>query len=393
MTNIAVLFQALLAFAPPTGAQLEESEANRLFSEAKAMILSEYYDDRLKEPTLTVSAVRGMVEGLNDDTTGEFGRPNTLLSPAELGELQGDLKGEVVGIGVEIDFDKPSGMVVVKGIIPGSPAQNADLRAGDRILAIDGASFRGRELRDVARAIRGRAGTPVKLAVLREASVLEKRAVRAQQQLPSVLHTRDGDVGLLTIRLFHERTPAEIETALRALATTGVRKLIVDLRGNGGGLFEKMVEAAELLVPRAAEIVRSIGRGGKTKRYTSRRDPLLRGLSLVVMVDAQTASSAEILAEALRVDLGATLIGTRTFGKWRMETLRALSGGYALKFTIALLQSPRGESFDRKGLTPDLEVAPGAEPLDHTRRIQDVRERAGRDPQLKAALQVARLRG
>jgi carboxyl-terminal processing protease len=282
--------------------------------------------------------------------------------------------------------------VVVKGIIPGSPAQGADLRAGDRILAIDGNSFRGRELRDVARAIRGKAGTPVKLAVLREASVLEKRAVRTQQQLPSVLHTRDGDVGVLTIRLFHERTPAEIETALRALAATGIRKLIVDLRGNGGGLFDKMVEAAELFVPRAAEIVRSIGRGGKSKRYTSRRDPVVRGLSIVVLVDAQTASSAEILAEALRIDLGATLIGTKTFGKWRMETLRPLSGGWALKFTIALLQSPKGENFDRKGLTPDVEVSPGAEPLDHTRRLSQVSERVAKDPQLKAALQIARLR-
>jgi C-terminal processing protease CtpA/Prc len=76
-----------------------------------------------------------------------------------------------------------------------------------------------------------------------------------------------------------------------------------------------------------------------------------------------------------------------------METLRTLTGGYALKFTIALLQSPRGENFDRKGLTPDLEVAPGPEPLDHTRRIPDLSERASKDPQLKAALQVARMRG
>jgi carboxyl-terminal processing protease len=365
------------------------AEDSRLLAEARALLLTEYYDDTLKEDALAVAAVQGMAASLNG---GKADGPNVLLTPRSLAELKGDLKGEVVGIGVRIDFDKAAGMAKVESVMPGSAAEASDVRAGDRILSIDGTGFRGRELTDVAAAIRGKEGSTVKISLLRDSSVHEKQIVRRKVNYSSVEQTRFGDLGLVTIRMFNERTPAELETALQRLSAAKIGRLIVDVRENAGGLFEKSLASAELLVPRGAEIVRAVGRGGKVTKHPSRRDPLLRGVPMVVLVDAKTASSAEILAEALRVHTGAILVGARTYGKWRMESIRPLAGGYALKFTIATLQTARGQSFDGKGLSPDVEVASGSETLEASRRLADINRRVEADPQLKAAVQVARLR-
>ena len=322
---------------------------------------------------------------------GKAEGPNKLLTPSAMEQLRADLQGAVVGIGVRIDFEEASGMALINGVLPASPAEAAGLKAGDRILSVDGATFRGRTQLDMLGAMRGRENTAIRLAVLRDGKVSEKNLTRRKVTLPSVEQARFGELGVITLREFNERTPADLETALKSLA--GIRRLVLDLRENPGGLFEKGIAASELLLPSGAEIARSVGRGGATKHYVSRRNPILRPLPMAVLVDGRTGSSAELLAEALRAGTGATLVGTRTRGKWSIEMLRELSGGYVLKFTIALLQSPRGQSFDGKGLIPDLEVPAGPEPIDTLRRLPDLQKRLEADPQLKAAVHVVRMRG
>ena len=358
----------------------------RLLEEATALLRSDYVDERLDPQALEVAAVGGMMAALNGGKEG----PNKLLSPADMEQLKADLKGEVVGVGVRIDFDPETGTAMVAGTLPGSPAEAADVQRGDRILSVDGATFRGRTLLDMAGAMRGKEGTAVKLALLRGAAVCRRASPGARSAWPSVEQVRFGDLGIVTIREFSERTPADLEAALRKL--DGIERLVVDLRENPGGLFEKGLAACELLLPPGAEIARTVGRGGATKHHVSRKAPILRALPMAVLVDGRTSSSAELMAEALRAGVSATLVGTRTVGKWRMETLRELSGGYVLKFTIAMLRSPRGQSFDGKGLQPDLEVAAGSEPLDTHRRLPDLARRMEADPQLKAAVHVLRLR-
>ena len=361
-----------------------------LLGEARALLLGEYYDDKLQGGALDAAAVHGMVNSLNG---GKPDGPNALIDAQTMAELKGDLKGELVGIGAQIDYDETASMALVMGTLPGSSAAGAGLLRGDRILAVDGIPFRSRALREVMRAIRGAEGTTVKVSLLRGSDVIEKSLTRKRLVLPSVEHSQAGDTGLVTLRVFNERTPAELGAALRALHAARVKRLLLDLRGNAGGLFDKALEAAELLVPRGAEIVRTVGRGDKLKRYHSKGQPVLVKVPMVIVVDNQTASSAEVLAEALRVNAGATLVGARTFGKWRMETMRALQGGYSLKFTVAMLQSPLGQSFDGKGLLPDVEVPPGQLPLEHARRLPELEKRLEADPQLKAALHVLKLRG
>jgi carboxyl-terminal processing protease len=386
----APLVLAALAWLSPAGGRAEAPASSAALSaEARAILLSDHYDDKLSAGALDLAAVQGMVTSLNG---GKPEGPNAILDPRSMAELTDDLKGELVGIGAQIDYDETTGMALLMGTLPGSSAAGAGLQKGDRVLGVDGQPFRGRTLKEVMRAIRGKAGTSVRVSLLRGSTVIEKTMVRKRLALPSVEHMLAGDVAVVTLRQFNERTPAELEAALKAVSDGKAQRLLLDLRANAGGLFEKAIESAQLLVPSGAEIVRTAGRKGKLTRYHSKGSPVLGKLPLVILVDNLTASSAEVLAEALRVNNGATLVGAKTFGKWRMETLRPLQGGYTLKFTVAMLQSPQGHSFDGKGLAPDVEVAPGTEQLEYTRRIPELDKRLAADPQLKGALHVLKLR-
>jgi carboxyl-terminal processing protease len=359
----------------------------RILAETKALLLSEYVDDKLDAGALDLAAVQGMLTELNG---GKVDGPNTLLDPRSGDELKRDLQGELVGIGTMIDYDETTGVARVDGLLPGSGAQAAGIERGDRILSVAGVGVQGRPLREVVNSIRGKEGTSVKLSLLRGASTVEKTVVRKRLTLTSVEHSTAGDLGLLIIRMFNERTPGELEAALRAMSAAGAKRLLIDLRGNGGGLFEKSIASAELLLRKGSEIVRTIGRGQNTTRVVSKRDPVMGQVPMVVLINKETASSAEVLAEALRVSAGATLVGAKTFGKWRMERVRPLSDGYSLKYTIGLLQSPAGKTFDGVGVPPDVEVPAGADPVEHTRRLTDIDKRIEVDPQLKAAVHILR---
>src|SRR5262249_45931141 len=162
-----------------------------------------------------------------------------LLSPAELAEMKVDLSGEVVGIGVEIKFDADSGTTVVLGLTQGSPAERAGVKSGDRILKVDGQSYKGRELRDVVYAVPGKAGTSVNLLLLRDDKVLELNVMRMRLSWSPVSDTAlDGGVALVTIRAFNDKTPQLLREALRRVATGRARSLVIDLRDDEGGLLE-----------------------------------------------------------------------------------------------------------------------------------------------------------
>jgi carboxyl-terminal processing protease len=382
---------AAIALLAATGAAVRADSSAavraRILAETKAMLLSDYVDDKLDAGTLDLAAVQGMLNELNG---GKPEGPNTLLDPRSGDELKRDLQGELVGIGTMIDYDETTGVARVDGLLPGSGALAAGIERGDRILSVGGVGVQGRPLREVVNSIRGKEGTTVKLSLLRGASTVEKTVVRKRLTLTSVEHSTAGDLGLLIIRMFNERTPGELEAALRAMSAAGAKRLLIDLRNNGGGLFEKSIASAELLLRKGAEIVRTIKRGQKMTQVVSKRDPVMGPVPIVVLINKETASSAEVLAEALRVSAGATLVGTKTFGKWRMETVRPLSDGYSLKYTIGLLQSPAGKTFDGVGVPPDVEVPAGTDPVEHTRRLVDIDKRIEVDPQLKAAVHILR---
>jgi carboxyl-terminal processing protease len=318
---------------------------------------------------------------------------NKLVSPSEFAEIQTDLKGELVGIGVIIDFDAPSGLVDVNGVIPHSPAAAADVREGDKILAVDGATFKGKQLRDVAYAMRGPQGTPVKLSIVRDAKLVEKTLTRARIRYPPVetLMLPDG-VLHLQIEAFVDTTPAAVRAALEQAARDHVRAVIVDLRDDAGGSLERLVETAQLWVPRGKAVGVVQKRGGKQEKLLSKGDPVLTGVPVAVLVNGDTRSSAELLAAALHTELGAPVLGTKTFGKWSVQMMEELPNKFVVRYTVGLLADPNGKSYEGEGLPPDIAVPMDSKDLDRAMRFKDPQRRLDEDVQLRSAFNLLRMK-
>jgi carboxyl-terminal processing protease len=362
------------------------SDAEKAFQKAKDTLLKEYLDDKLTEEDLYRSAVQGMLAGAG-------GRKwDALLSPTEHGEIKGDMAGEMVGIGIEIKFEEDSGMTGVLNAIPGSPAEKAGLRAGDKILKIDGKSFKGQQFRDVVYAIRGKAGKPVTLTLLRDDAIVQKTVVRAPiAWSPVTEQVLPGQVGLISIRAFTEKTPGQLRAALKRLAAQAPKGIVLDLRHNEGGMFEKVVESAGALLPKGRLVVTAIGRGGREDAHKTAEEPAVTGVPIAVLVDGTTASGAEILAGALKHGIGARVVGKRTHGKWNVQRILDLPNRYAMKYTVAVFKSAKGELLDGKGLEPDLEVDMAEKAVENAQRLRDPQARLAADAQLRTAVAVLKL--
>jgi carboxyl-terminal processing protease len=191
-------------------------------------------------------------------------------------------------------------------------------------------------------------------------------------------------MALVSIRLFNERTPAELKAALARVGNA--RGLVIDLRHNPGGMLDRMVDCAGLFLPGGTPVASLVERGGSEKRLTASGGAPVR--PVVVLVNETTASSAEVLAGALREGLHARLVGKRTQGKWNVQRLNELDNGWVVKLTIALIRTPGGESPDGKGLAPDVQVEMPATEIDKAQRISDPAQRLQADPQLATAVNL-----
>lgn len=367
-----------------SGARADEPfpDGKKAFERARDIIEQQYVDS-VSDDDMWKNATGGLVGRLGDS------KWNTLLSPSSLAALQGDLAGEIVGIGVEIDFDSASGMVIVVGTIPGSPAEKAGLRAGDRILRIDDKSLKGLDLMSVGHLIRGKRGSTVTLALLREAQVVTRTLARQPLAIAPVdLMPLPGDIAYVVIRGFNDKTPDLLHAALQKSSTA--KALILDVRDNAGGLFDKMMACAGELLPKGSLVVTTVGRGGKTEQHRTSGEPVAftaGRVPIVVLVNHDSASSAEVLAAALQHDVGARLVGERTFGKWSVQRVEELGNGWALKLTSGLLRSAAGQVLDGKGLEPDLQV----DMKDHPSRERDAQKRIAADAQLRAAVHLVQM--
>jgi carboxyl-terminal processing protease len=360
-------------------------DGDKAFATAKSTLLAKYYATGLTEDDLYRAAVRGMLE----DVDARMHKWNKLLAPSELALIQSDLKGELVGIGVRINYDDATARVEILATIAGSPAEKAGLKARDIIVSLNGKSLHGRTLADVVRDIRGKAGEPVTLGVLRDDAIVPFTIVRGTVPVNEVDHFAKDGVGYLSIGMFSSKTVSQMRAALGDLAANGARALVVDLRHNHGGSFDEAVHAAELLVPSAATIVsleKRDGRGTKTEVLTSKGEPLLATAPLVVLVDHETSSGAELLAAALSEDRHARLVGQRTFGKWSVQSLDELGNGYAMKYTTALFHAPSGQSYDGVGLAPDVEVDMPGDQVERASLLTDPAARLAADVQLRTAI-------
>lgn len=354
--------------------------AKAMFDEVDRLVKQEFVDPQASTDDGRWSqAIHGMLEGL--------GPNNVVLTPDDLKAMKSDVKGSIKGIGVV--FEKMQGFALVHEVLPNSPASGTRMAANDRILAVDGKSIEKMPMIDIVDMIRGPEGSSVELLVQRGAEEWTETITRGSITYHSVqFHVRDDRVGYLRITSFTETVEKDLDEALAAAKKAGVRSMILDLRSCPGGLFNVSVDVAERFLPKGKTIVSIKRRDGSTEVFRAKRGAAYDG-RLVVLVNEESASSAEILAAAIGENGRAPIVGEKTFGKGTVEKIFELSGGYGLKLTVSTFYSPEGHNWQGSGLEPHITV-----PSDFTPKpayTKDPVQDLEKDPQLKAALGILKL--
>ncbi len=361
------------------------------FNAAKKTLLSQYYRAGLTEDELYRAATVGLLQYVDP----ALRRWNTLLSPAEVKELLSSLKGEIVGVGIALNFSTETGYGEVLDVLPQTAAEKAGVRAGDLIVSVNGKLYKGLTLDDLVRDIRGKVGDVVKLTALRGDKLLPFALTRARVTFDAVDWNTlplapEGAAsakvaGVLFIRSFTEKTPALVEKALVEFEQVKTAAVVIDLRGNHGGSFEDALTVTEHFVVTGKTMVRLQMREGEQSRV-SKRTPHLASVPLAVLVDDDTASGAELFAAALRDSRGATIVGQRTFGKGTLQRVEELPNGYGIKYTVGLFSTPGGKAIQTDGLVPDVEVQGDEAVIERSRGEKDPKRRVAMDGQLRTAL-------
>lgn len=292
---------------------------------------------------------------------------SAFLTTGQLDDLYAQIEGNFVGLGVELK-GADDGLLVVH-VIPGSPAERAGLRAGDHLVGIGGRSLGGMNVDEAAQLLQGPEGSVVTLAVARSGSVARAMTVRREHvDVPSVEDAQILDpatgVGYLKLTSFQKTTAADLEGALRRLDMNGMRSLVIDLRGNPGGLLSAAVDVADLFLDRGL-VVATRGRcPDEDFNYSATRSGTWR-MPLVLVIDGDSASSSEIFAGAMRDHGRATIVGTRSYGKGSIQGIFPLeTAGVGLRLTTAKFFSPNGRPYSNVGVEPDLVVHSAARPID-----------------------------
>jgi carboxyl-terminal processing protease len=314
--------------------------AKAAFAKMAKLVEEHYVEGPLSEDELWTGAMEGVLDRLIQLEEHPI---NVLLSPEEHNELVIGTKGKLVGVGIMIS--RVADIIVVNYVMPTSPAETAGLRAGDRILGIDGVRVQTMSLEDVVLRIRGEEGTTVELFVQRDTEEWTETITRGQVEVPSVATTMLPDgVGYLQISSFGTTSGDEIDAKLRELKEAGMRTLVIDLRDCPGGLFDAALAVADRFLPPGATIVTVQNRDGTEQVHTAQDDHPWQQVPLAVLIGKSTASGAEILADALREAGRATVIGEPTMGKETVEGVHELDNGWAVKLSTSRFVNASGRS-------------------------------------------------
>ncbi len=306
--------------------------------------LHDRYVDEIPRDSLYHSAIEGLL--------GEIGDPNTaFLQAAEWENLRIRTQGEYGGVGLEIT--ERGGWVTVVTPLPGGPGMRAGLRAGDQIIEIEGTSTEDWSVDQAVEVLRGEPGTTVSIRVRRPGvdALIPFTLERAVVRLRSVPFTEiiAPRIGYLPLQIVQESSTEEVRAAVDSLRDRGMRGLIIDLRGNPGGLLDQGVAVTDLFLERRSPVVETRGRArGQNETYRASRDQEYPDLAVVVLINEFSASASEIIAGALQDHDRALVIGTTSFGKGSVQTLYRLSGGNVLKLTTARWYTPSGRSIEKE---------------------------------------------
>jgi carboxyl-terminal processing protease len=343
---VAVVIAFAGGFFFGQAAQPTSPEGLDAVQEAWNIILTQYVDpSRISTANITAGAIEGMLATLHDPYTVYY-------SPAEYKIIQTDYEGAFEGIGATVTTLE--GKIVIVTPIAGAPAEKAGLKKNDVVIEVNGESVEGMSLDVVIGKIRGPSGTTVTLLVLHEGDTepVEITITRAKVEIPSLAFEMRGDIAVITIYQFTSRTEEELAQVMPKLAEENAQGIVLDLRGNPGGILDIVVQVASHFITDGV-IVSVRDREGKIETYNAVSRDVTTTLPMVALVDEFSASGSEVLAGALQDHQRALIAGTVTYGKGSVNVLYPLSDGSGVYITISRWLTPNGTLIEGNGIEPD----------------------------------------
>ncbi len=310
------------------------------------------YVEEVNEKELIEAAINGMLTSLDPHSS--------YLNPDNFTDMQDDTKGEFGGLGIEVTME--DGFVKVVSPIDDTPAAKADIKANDFITHIDGESVLGMTIGEAVDLMRGLVGTDIELTIAREGEEepLDVKLTRAVIEIKAVRHRIEGDVGILRVSKFSEKTFQNLAKSIadikEELGANEVSGYIIDLRNNPGGLLTQAVAVSDAFLDQG-EIVSTRGREQRNAdRYNAQKGDLADGKPVVVLVNGGSASASEIVAGAIQDHRRGIVVGEKTFGKGSVQTIMPLASKGAIRLTTARYYTPSGRSIQALGIEPDIIV-------------------------------------
>lgn len=326
----------------------EHYQRIKTFAETLSLVKKNYVEE-VDEKDLVYGAIKGMLNSLDPHSS--------FLPPEHFKEMQIETKGEFGGLGIQIGIkDK---ILTIIAPIDDTPAFKAGVKAGDKIIKIDGESTKDISLHDAVTKLRGPKGTPVTITIFREGleKPLDIKIVRDIIKLKSVKHKIiDETIGYIKLTQFQQKTASDLRNALEEIDKKNINALILDLRNNPGGLLNGAVDVSSLFLPPEKLVVYIKGRSGEKTEFKTAKGNRHFDYPMIVLVNQGSASASEIVAGALQDWEQAVILGTQTFGKGSVQTVIPLSDGSALRLTTARYYTPKDRSIQTTGITPDIIV-------------------------------------
>ena len=324
-----------------------ESTISATLKMFKNLIKSKYiYDvDNIK---LVDGALKGYIDALGDPYT-------TYLTKEEMEEFTEEASSEYVGIGIYVS--NVDDQILIVGVMKDSPALEAGIQAGDIITKVNGVEYSGEQLSEATSVLKGKEGTNADVTILRND---EEKTVTVTRKKITVEHVAsqmiDNDIAYIEISSFDSGVADSFERQLKELLNKGAKKIIIDVRSNGGGIVDEATQIADLFIDKGKSILITKGKNDSEKVTTAENDPIVKNIPVAILTNESTASASEILAGALKDQYGATLVGKTTYGKGVIQTLYSLQDGSGIKITTDEYYTPNHNQINKKGLTPDYEV-------------------------------------
>ncbi len=347
--TFALLTTGILIGQGTAQAKTDSYEELRVFTQAFELIKKNY----VEEPTdkdLVQGAIKGMLSNLDPHSS--------FMNERAFKEMNMDIRGEFQGVGIQIGIKNQQ--LTVISPIEDTPADRAGIAAGDKILKINDDWTKDMTIEEAVDRMRGPKGTSVRLMIHREGwdKPKEFKIVRDVIKVQSVkAHMLQNDIGYIKITQFQGQTGDEIDKKLKELSQKGMKKLVLDLRNNPGGILDASVDVSGMFLPKDSLVVYLQGRNVKDRRdYLSTETGQYQDVPMVVLVNAGSASASEIVAGALQDSKRAVILGTQTFGKGSVQTVFNLEGGTGMRLTTAKYYTPKGRSIQNVGIKPDIEL-------------------------------------